>query len=47
MSEVMHIQKSNEQCPLPKLVNIPKNIAPVEKPDKEEAIKNMRTRFSV
>ena len=47
MSEVMHIQKSNEQCPVLKLVNIPKNMAPIEKTNKEETIKNIRTCFSV
>jgi len=31
---------------LPHLENIPKNIGNKEKPDKQEAIKNMKTRFS-
>ena len=31
---------------LPKLAAIPKNIAPVEKPNKEDAIDNMKTRFT-
>jgi hypothetical protein len=30
---------------LPKLSDIPKNIAPLEKPDKEEAIRTKLTRF--
>ena len=47
MDEVMYIQNSNEKYELPKLENIPKTIAQIEKPNKEEAIKNIRTRFSV
>ena len=43
----MHIQSSDERYDLPKLKNIPKTIARIEKPDKEEAIKNKRIRFSV
>ena len=46
-SKVIHIQKSNEQCPVPKLVNIPKYIASVERPDKEDAIKKHAYSFSV
>ena len=45
MDEVMYIQNSKYQ--LPRLENIPKTIAQIEKPNKEEAIKNIRTRFSV
>ena len=47
MDEVMYIQNSNENYELPKLENIPKNIAQIEKPNKGGAIKNMRTLFSV
>ena len=47
MDEVMYIQNSNEKHELPKLENIPKTIAQIEKPNKEEAIKNIPTRFSV
>ena len=47
MDEVMYIQNSNEKYELPKLENISKIIAQIEKPNKEEAIKNIRTRFSV
>ena len=44
--ELVWLRVSNEYVPLPKLPIIPKNIAPVEKPDKEECIKNMKTRFT-
>ena len=47
MNEVMYIQNSNEKYELPKLENIPKTTAQIEKSNKEEAIKNIRTRFSV
>ena len=47
MNEVMYIQNSNEKYELPKLENIPKTIAHIEKPNKGEAIKNIPTRFSV
>ena len=49
LDELMLTVKSHvkgiEKQPLPKLQNVPKNIAPTEKPDKEEAILNMRSRF--
>ena len=32
---------------LPTIGLIPSNIAPIEKPDKEEAIENMKTRFKI
>ena len=32
---------------LPWIGSIPLNIAPIEKPDKEEAIENMKTRFKI
>ena len=44
--ELVWLRVSNEYVPLPKLPIIPKNIAPVEKPDKEECIKNMNTLFT-
>ena len=47
MDEVLYIQNSNENYELPKLENIPKTIAQIEKPNKGGAIKNMRTLFSV
>ena len=47
MDEVIYIQNSNEEYELPKLENIQKTIAQIEKPSKEEAIKNILTRFSV
>ena len=46
MNEVIHIQTTNEIYHMPKLINIPKTIAQIERPDKDEAIKNVRTRFS-
>ena len=47
MDEITYIQNSSEKYELPKLENISKTIAQTEKPDKEEAIKNIRTLFSV
>ncbi len=47
IDEVKHIQLSGEEYPLPSLGNVPSNIAPTEKPNKQEAIDNMRTRFLV
>ena len=47
IDEVMHMQLKKETYPLPSLGNVPSNIAPTEKPNKEEAIVNMRTRFLV
>ena len=32
---------------LPRIGSIPLNIAPIEKPDKEEAIGNIKTRFKI
>ena len=32
---------------LPRIGSIPPNIAPIEKPDKEEAIEYMKTRFKI
>ena len=32
---------------LPRIGSIPPNIAPIEKPDKEEAIENMKTGFKI
>ena len=47
MDEVMYIQNSNEKYELPKVENIPKTMAQIKKPTKEEAIKNIHTLFSV
>ena len=47
MDEVMYIQNPNEKYELPKVENIPKTMAQIKKPTKEEAIKNIHTRFSV
>ena len=47
MDEVMYIQNSNEKYELPKFENIPQTIPQIEKPNKEEAIKNMCPPFSV
>lgn len=47
MDEVMHMQLSKESYSLPSLGNVPSNIAPTDKPNKEEAIEQMRTRFLV
>ena len=47
MDEVMHIQNSNEKYELPKLENILKTIAQIKKPNKEEAVKDIHTHFSV
>ena len=43
----MYIQNSSEKHKLPKLENIPKTIAQIEKPNKEEATKKIPTRFSL
>ena len=32
---------------LPRIGSTPPNIAPIEKPDKEKAIENMKTRFKI
>jgi len=45
MTETISFRQSKDLCPLPKTDGIPKNIAPVEKPSKAEAIQNLRTRF--
>ena len=46
LQELQNILEGQEKQKLPKLLNVPKNIAPTEKPDKEQAILNKRTRFS-
>jgi len=46
MDEVVHIRSSPEYI-WPQLKDVPEYIAPIEKPDKEESIQNMKTRFSV
>lgn len=47
LAEVNFIQSSNTRYSLPKLDGVPKNIAPSQKPNKKEAIQNIRTRFVV
>ena len=49
MDEVVHLQLSKEEDPIPAPKSVPKNIALVEKPDKKQSINinTMRTRFSV
>ena len=47
MTETVKMQEENKNYEAPRLPNaVPKYIAPQIKPDKEESIKNMRTRFS-
>ena len=44
--EEAFLQKSSgEYCKLPGIPKLAKNIANIQKPDKEEAVKSMRTRF--
>ena len=43
----VQMKVSGEKGNLPKTEEIPKYIAPVEKPCREEAIANMRTRFQI
>ena len=45
MRELVWLRESNEEVCRPDLQNIPTYIAPVEKPDKEDSIMAMRTRF--
>lgn len=45
LNEALHLKLSGENYPVPKLENIPKNIATIEKPNKEKSVKNMATRF--
>ena len=47
VDEVVNIRSSPERYIRPQLKDVPEYIAPIEKPDKEESIQNMRTRFSV
>ena len=44
LKEVVWLKESNEQVPLP-LIDVPKNIAPIEKADKEYSIQSMKSRF--
>ena len=44
IQEVLHLKHTQEEYPLP-IVEVPKNIALVEKPSKVEALKNLHTRF--
>jgi len=45
LQEVRYVHKANDKHPVPKIINVPKNIAPIEKPDKQNAIETMKTRF--
>ena len=45
LKEIIDIKQSKEPYPLFKMDGIPKNIAPIEKPTKEKAMKTIRTRF--
>ena len=45
VKEVKYLQQGGRIYSEPDIPIIPKNIAPVEKPDKKEAIKDKRTRF--
>ena len=45
MEDVFYLKKSNENYPIASLHDVPQNIAPIEKPDKAEAMMNQRTRF--
>ena len=44
LKEVVWLKESKEYAPLPK-IDVPKNIAPIEKPDKYNAIRRMKSRF--
>ena len=46
LDEVIYMQERKDKYPTPKLNNVPSNIAPTEKPNKTDSIKNMRSRFS-
>ena len=45
LEEVFLQKSSGEYYKLPEIPKLAKNIATIEKPDKEEAVKSMRTRF--
>ena len=45
MNEITHIQMKPSTYETPKLVNVPKNVACVEKPDKAVTVPNRRSRF--
>ena len=45
MEDIIAIKTSNMAYPVPYLKNVPKNLAPTEKPDKKEVINNTKTRF--
>ena len=44
LEEVERLKVSREKSSLPNIV-VPKNIAPVEKPNKDDSIKNLKSRF--
>ena len=45
LKEVVWLRESNEEVHFPEPLNILKYIAPVKKPDKQESIMAMKTRF--
>ena len=47
LSSILEASPDTTGDKLPRIGSIPPNIAPIEKPDKEEAIKNMKTRFKI
>ena len=47
LAETIKIKTLRVNAPLPNIPQLPQNIAPVEKPDKETAIKSRITRFAV
>ena len=44
LKEVVWLKESKEYAPLP-TIDVPKNIAPIEKPEKDNAIQSMKSRF--
>ena len=42
---IEHASYSNKSLPIPKILNLPKNIAAVPKPDKQVIMKNQISRF--
>ena len=42
---IEHTSYSNKSLPIPKILNLPKNIAAVPKPDKQDIMKNQISRF--
>ena len=46
LDEVFYLRESGEKYPLPNLPKPPENIAPEPKPNKDDVIKNKRSRFN-